>query len=112
MNLQYKQIVPALLIGCLLGLWAGFFLPRISGHWHHSGLDTERLLNKFTKELQLDANQKDAAKEILESYSARIKTFHEEIRASMHSDISHLLSAEQQQKFDDLMKRWEARHKK
>ncbi len=112
MNLQWKQIVPALLIGCLLGLWAGFLLPKISGHWRRNGLGTERLLNKFSKELSLDNAQRDAVKAVLESYSGKIKSFHEEIRASMNADIARLLSPEQQKKFEDLRTRWETRHKK
>lgn len=111
MNLKWKQIIPALLIGCLVGLWAGFFLPKIGRHWHN-GPDTERVLNRFTKELTLDAGQRDAVKVVLESYEGKIKSFHKDIRASMNTDISHLLSPEQQKKFTDLQARWEARHNK
>ena len=119
MKLDWKQVLPALLLGCLIGLWAGAWMHRAAlRHMRADMSDTQRLLDRFNAELKLDAGQKEAVKSILESYRAQMKALHEdsfkrfgEIRASMRGDISRLLNPEQLKRFQDIQSRWDARHK-
>ena len=118
MNLQWRQTLPALLLGCLLGLWAGVLLPKAARQWRPGAPDTGRMLNKFTTELRLDAGQKDAVKAVIDSYREQVKSIHarEEaplagLRAAMQDDIMKLLNPEQQRKFLEMQARWTARRK-
>ena len=119
MRLDWKQIAPALLLGCLIGIWGGAWLHRAGlRHMRTDATDTQRLLNKFNSELKLDAGQQDAVKAVLESYRTQMKALHEEhskrfgeIRASMRNDIAKLLNPEQLKRFQDIQSRWDAHHK-
>lgn len=113
MRLDWKQIVPALLVGCLLGFWGGALL----GHRRPPPPKTDRMLEKFSAELRLDPDQKAALKIILEQqiprFSAlRTRTDEElkEMRSSMNKEIDKLLKPEQQARFQELQARWETRH--
>jgi len=119
MRLDWRQVVPALLLGCLIGIWGGAWLHRAGlRHMRTDATDTQRLLNKFNSELKLDAGQQDAVKAVLESYRTQMKALHEEhskrfgeIRASMRNDIAKLLTPEQLKRFQDIQSRWDAHHK-
>ena len=119
MRLDWKQIVPALLLGCLIGIWGGAWLHRMGlRHMRANASDTQCLLDKFNSELKLDAGQQGAVKGVLESYRTQMKALHEEhskrfgeIRASMRADIAKLLNPEQLKRFQGIQSRWDARHK-
>lgn len=119
MRLDWKQIVPALLLGCLIGIWGGAWLHRMGlRHMRTDASDTQRLLIKFSSELKLEAGQQDAVKAVLESYRTQMKALHEdhakrfeEIRTSMRNDIAKLLSPEQVKRFQAIQARWDAHHK-
>jgi hypothetical protein len=106
-------------LGCLIGLWGGAWLHRAAlHHMRTRASDTQKLLDRVTAELKLDAGQQVAVKAVLESYRSRMKALHEEnskrfeeIRASMRGDLAKLLNPEQQRRFQDLQTRWDARHK-
>ena len=119
MKLEWKQVIPALLIGCIVGLLAGSCL-HMAALWrlHHGGSGTERLLNRFSKELKLDARQREGVKAVLETYRDKTKSLHQEtsarfmdVRASMRGDIEKLLTPEQQKKFKDMQARWDPHHR-
>lgn len=118
MRLDWKQILPALLIGCLAGFWGNTLLRSI-GHRRPSAPNVENMLEKFSAELSLDPSQKTALKIVLEQqvprFSAlRTRTDEElkEIRSSMNGEIDKLLKPEQQARFQELQARWEARHQR
>ena len=120
MKLEWKQVIPALLIGCIVGLLAGSGLHHAVAFWRirHGGPSTERLLNKFTKELKLDAAQTEGVKAVLETYRGKAQSVHQElfsrftdIRTSMRGDIEKLLSPEQQKRFQGMQSRWDSHHK-
>lgn len=119
MRVDWRQVIPALLIGCLVGLWGGAWLHRTSLRHTRTGFsDTQKLLDRFNAELKLDAGQQDAVRAILESYRSQMKTLHEdsskrfeEIRAAMRGDISKLLNPDQLKRFQDIQGRWDSRHK-
>jgi hypothetical protein len=119
MRVDWRQIVPALLLGCLIGIWGGAWLHRAALHHMRTRVsDTQQLLDRVNAELKLDAGQQVVVKAVLESYRTQMKTLHEEnikhieeIRASMRGDLAKLLNPEQQKRFQDLQARWDSRHK-
>lgn len=114
MRLDWKQILPALLVGCLAGFWAGALL----GH-RRPPPKTDRMLDKFSRELRLEAGQEESVKTILERYRPKFDALHGEtdarlleLRTAMNSELDKLLQPEQQARFKELQTRWEARHQK
>jgi len=114
MRPDWKQIVPALLLGCLLGLWTGAFL----GHRRHLPPSPDKMLSRFSKELRLEAGQREALRAVMESYRGRFDSLHaeaearlSELRQAMNGEIAKQLDAGQQKKFQEMQARWETRHK-
>ncbi|MFA6004260.1 MAG: periplasmic heavy metal sensor [Elusimicrobiota bacterium] len=119
MKIAWKQVVAALLVGCILGVAGGAVLSRVAfRRMHRSAPDPERMVKKLTFELGLDAQQQAGIRKIMESRRDSFKAMHkaanakfQELRTAMDADIERLLKPEQQQKFRELQARWEARHK-
>ena len=102
--------------GFLLGAaaMAGLGVLR---HHQRGHLNPDRMLQRFTRELALNADQQSAVKSLLEESAAGLQQLHQEtqsklsaIRLSMRSGIRETLNADQQKKFDQMSKRWDARH--
>lgn len=110
MRFDWKQVLPALLLGCLLGFWTGAIL----GH-RRAPRGPERMLDKFSRELRLEAGQRDSVKTVLETFRPRFDAQNErllELRMDMNKEIAKLLDPEQQKRFQEMQARWEARHKR
>lgn len=114
MRLDWKQILPALLVGCLAGFWAGALL----GH-RRPPAKTDRMLDRFSRELRLAAGQRESVKTVLEGYRPEFDALHDEtdarllaLRTAMNSELDKLLQPEQQARFKELQARWEARHQR
>lgn len=111
-------VVAGFLIGTLLG---GLVVSRcqisaLRQFWSR-GFDAQRILNKFNRELDLDAKQQAAVKDIIEKHHEKVLALHKEtaakfadIRMAMRADIAHQLNADQQRKFEAVVTKWEARH--
>ena len=120
MKPAWKQILPAfvlgLVFGAALGSWAHrTAVRRFAGDGHAS----KRMLEKFSKELKLDAGQKEAVRVILESRRDEMKAFRQEthkkfdaLRLAMHADIKKILTPEQQTRFAGMAARWESPRKR
>jgi|SRR5208282_189825 len=118
MSHQQKQLVAALLIGCLLGAAAGsrFQKMALNRFWQH-GPNTQRLLDKFNRELNLDAQQQETVKKIIDKHHSGMMALQKEtaakfdaLRMSMRSEMEKVLNPEQQKKFHEMTARWDASH--
>jgi hypothetical protein len=118
MNLQQKQLIAALLIGCLIGAAAGsqFQKMALQRFWEH-GPTTQHLLHKFSRDLSLDAQQQEAVKQIIEKHHDEMISMQKEmaekfqkIRLSMRADMAKVLNPSQQDKFREMAARWDASH--
>jgi Spy/CpxP family protein refolding chaperone len=110
MRLDWKQILPALLAGCLLGFWTGALLPH-----RRAPRGADRMLDKFSRELRLEAGQRDSLKAVLEGYRPKFDALNEQmlaLRRDMNLEISKFLTTEQGKRFQELQARWEARHQR
>ncbi|OGR60197.1 MAG: hypothetical protein A2X36_03470 [Elusimicrobia bacterium GWA2_69_24] len=77
------------------------------------------MVEKFSRELKLDAAQKDAVRAVLESRRESMRAFKketgarfDEIRLSMDSEIKKVLTPEQQKAFDAMHERMAARRRR
>ncbi len=115
----WKHLVWALAVGVAAGLALGLHLPR----WgllrpHRGGDPTARLVDRFSRDLKLTAEQRTKLTAILENTHKRIVGLHREegakfeaIRKETSRRIEKILTPDQAKRFHELEKRWEARHR-
>lgn len=113
MRLEWRQVVPALLIGLALGAGLGRW-----AHWrHHGGGSPERrygrMVERFSRALDLTPDQRDRVESILETKRQRIRALRaetrprfEEIRRSTKEEIRKVLTPEQAERFARLEEKW------
>lgn len=118
MNLQQKQLIASLLIGCLIGAAAGSHFQKMAMHrfWEH-GPNTQRLFTRFNNELNLDSQQQETTKKIIQRHHDEMLALQKEtlakfqaIRMAMRADMAKILNPDQQEKFHQMAARWDARH--
>jgi len=112
-----------IVIAFVLGGGVGFAVSRSCGLrlFHRHGDDAhaqQRLLNRFSSTVQLTPQQRTQVAAILETkrqkmdaLRAEIRPRFEEIRTSTSAEIRKLLTPEQQQTFDVMQVKWDARKK-
>ena len=120
MKIEWKQVAIAVLIGGAIG-FAG---ARISTpYFLHKRLERggfkEKMMDRFSKKLNLTSEQREKISSIFESsrqeiqkMQAEIKPRFEEIRTSTNAKIREVLNPEQQKKFDEMEAKWADRIKK
>ncbi len=120
MRPNWKPIAAAFLVGAVIGVLAGACFQRIAWHrsWQH-GADTQHILDRFTKELSLDAAQQESVKKVVEKYRADTKSLEaatserfDRLRAASRAELAKLLRPDQQAKFKAMTERWDARRRK
>lgn len=120
MTVSWKQVVPAILIGAVAGSAAtvGAFKYKRSV-WRDPAKRHERMLERFSKELDLSSEQKQKVSAIFESTRERLDALgtqtrpkFEALKAQADAEIRVLLSPEQQSKFDELQKKWEKKRRR
>lgn len=116
MRIDIKQVIPAVIAGMILG--AGLCLAR-SWHRRHGPPSPERMIAKMSRELGLEAAQKDSVKAVFSSHREKFKAFQDEsqaqfqqLQAALDADIEKVLDPEQRRKFAAYRARRQARHKK
>jgi hypothetical protein len=83
MSISWKQAVPVFALGLLLGAAGGSWAHRMAvRRFMRDGLPRpERMLDNLSRELKLDAGQKDALKKVLEAQHEKMQVFHLEAAA-------------------------------
>jgi hypothetical protein len=106
MRLDWKQAAPALLIGLILGGAAGAGLQRaaLRKAWRQ-GPDPARMLRRFERKLDLDAEQKAAILPILEKRRDGFKACADSSRDASRLEIEKLLKPEQKERFAAMTRR-------
>ena len=117
MILDYKRILWSLVVGFLVGAalarWAGV------GGRHLSSVERERhMFEHVSSKLELTPGQQQSLHAILDEKRQKIDALREEFRPrfeaihqSMRAEIRRMLDAQQQARFDEMEKEWEARRK-
>jgi hypothetical protein len=114
-NDKIKNPIILILLGLALGVGGTMGLSRL--RHRHRKLDPERLTQRFTRDLNLNAEQEKAVHLAMAASAAKLQSLREEtagkfkeIRVATRADVRKLLDPEQQKKFDDIAARWDARH--
>lgn len=118
MRLDLRQVIPALLIGLALGAGLGRW-----AHWRHYDGGHERrygrMVERFSRALDLTPNQRREVEAILERKRARLRALRgetrpklAEIRRSTRAEIRGILTPEQAERFDRLEEDWASRWRK
>lgn len=111
MKTPWKEVLVALLIGLVVGWFAAGKLQheRMVG-WKHG-----RMLERFSRELNLTPDQKSKVQKIMEDSRTKLEALHtemgpkfDEIRNASKQEIRAILTPEQTAKFDTLEAKWEA----
>ena len=113
MNKMIAVVCLAFAFGAGLGVWAGRELfPR---RWDQDRY-YQQMLEKFDRELGLDAGQRGKVEKILQDRRQKMKALKEEsrpryeqIRSSAQMEIRVLLTPEQRPKFDRMEAEWKER---
>ena len=114
MKAPRKEILVALVVGVCVGWFAASKFSHPPMHDWKNG----RMLERFSRKLDLTPDQKEKVAGILEvkreqflALRSQVKPQFEEIRSSSRAEIRKLLDPVQQEKFDRLQTEREARRK-
>ncbi len=118
MKPSWNLVLLAFLSGCLLGGALGIrHEKRVFHHFWEQGPDTQRLLSKLSRKLDLNPQQEDQVRSILETQRQKVLVLHQEmsvqfdaIRMAMRKEMEKTFTPEQQKKFTEMTQQWDARH--
>ena len=120
MKLAWKHVIVAFIVGVMVGIVGARGCVRFMVHRHwRSGQFQARMLQRFSSKLQLTPDQRthvaailDQKRQKIDALRAEIQPKFQEIRTSTAAEIRALLTPEQQQKFDAMNAKSEARAKR
>jgi uncharacterized membrane-anchored protein YhcB (DUF1043 family) len=111
MTLPWKYIIISLIAGLLLGAAAGMTYSRYQHRrWVKNG--PELFLKRLDREVQLTGVQRTQIGALLNADRDKITAFHDQIRKATEVEIRSQLTADQQTRFDAMVARHDAQHKK
>lgn len=103
------------LLAFAIGAGVGFFASTRSFEGRPHG-GTERLVQKFARELRLDDAQTAHVRSVLESKRAQVRALREEtrpryeaLRAASKAEIAKVLTPDQLARFEELEAEWRVR---
>ncbi len=115
MRIHWKEI----LIGLAAGIFVGWFAAFGAVHCGLQGWRPEKKLEILSRELRLDAGQKQKIQRILEDTREKIEALRaenkprlESVRTQAREEIAALLTPAQKEKFEKLHSKWEGRREK
>ena len=118
-KIHWHQVVISVLIGFALGTVFGQRHGEESwrAHWK-KGSKRQEMVERFSKELHLSADQKNQVAAIFEAKHPQMEILRDEmkpkfeaLRASTQAEIRKLLTPEQEKKFDEMNAKMEERWK-
>lgn len=115
----WLHLILALAVGLAAGVAIGLHMPRWAFmHMHRGGNPTARMVEKFSRDLKLDAAQREKLTAILERTHKRVMDLRkgvgprfEAIRRETSAEIAKILTPEQAARFREMEKKWDARHR-
>jgi len=111
----YIYFILTFLLGVILGGAGTFFFTWYTGHWHMR-FDRQRIVDRMRRDLNLSDNQAQQLKQIMDETDVKFKELRKQtapafnnVRNEMHDRIRRILTSEQTVKFDEIVRRHEAR---
>jgi len=114
----YIYFALTFLLGVVVGGTCVYYYAWSAGHWRRP-FDRQSFVRRLKGELELSDSQVTQLDRILDGSTSRVRTAQEQsdaqlnsIRQDTRSQIRQILSPEQSQKFDELVRRWDERRKR
>ncbi len=120
MNIHWKQVIAALLVGFVAGglTVSGLKAACFQKSWKHGDMKTH-IMKKFDKKLNLTEDQKQKVSAIFDETHPKMMALRAETRPKFEAlkteasqKIRLLLTEDQQVKFDQMEAKWKERMKK
>lgn len=114
-------LLGAVFLGGVLAGSGGLVLAHRAGFVAAPGgrRSTEAYLHRLTRDLKLDARQRDSVRAILERYRPAMDSLRQDVdikfsalRLSIRGEITGVLTPEQRQRYDELTQRMDAERKR
>jgi Spy/CpxP family protein refolding chaperone len=113
----YLYFIVTFLLGIIVGGAGVLFYGWYGGHWHH-GSEKRRVVQRFTRELNLNDAQVKQLDQIMDDSMKRFEDLRKQFepqfdaaREESNNRIRQILTPEQLVKFNEMVRRFEERRK-
>jgi len=114
----YLYFTLTFLLGVVVGATSVYYYAWSTGHFHRP-FNRQSFVKRLKKELNLSDTQIPQLEQILDGSTARFSAAQQQsdaqlnaIRQETRSQIRQILTPEQSQKFDELVRRWDERRRR
>ncbi len=113
----YLYFALTFLLGVVVGGASVYYYAWSTGHWHRP-FNRQSFVQRVKSELNLSDTQVPQLEQILEGSTSRFAAAQQQsdaqlnaIRQETRNQIRQILTPEQSQKFDELVRRWDERRR-
>jgi TPP-dependent 2-oxoacid decarboxylase len=114
----YVYFVLTFVLGIIVGAAGVYCYGWYTGHWHRR-FSRHRVVEYLRRELDLSQTQTQQLQQILQEMNKKESELHDkvepqfqEIREEARNETRKILNAQQLEKFNAMVKRWDARREK
>jgi hypothetical protein len=114
----YLYFVLTFLLGAIVGGTSVYYYAWSTGHWHRP-FNRQDFVHRLKVELSLSDTQVSQVEQIIEGTTGKLRSAQQQadaqfnaIREESRNGIRKILSPEQIQKFDELVRRWDERRRR
>jgi len=114
----YLYFALTFLLGAIVGGTCVYYYAWSTGHWHRP-FNRQSFVSRLKTDLNLSDTQVPQLEQILEGSTKRFRSAQQQadsqlnaIREETRTSIRQLLTPEQSQKFDALVRRWDERRRR
>jgi len=114
----YLYFALTFLLGVIVGGTSVYYYAWSTGHWHRP-FNRQSFVQRVKGELNLSDAQVPQLEHILDGSTSRFRAAQQQsdaqlnaIREETRSQIRQILTPEQSQKFDELVRRWDERRRR
>lgn len=111
----YLYFILTFLLGIIVGGAAVLFYAWNTGHWHHP-FDRQRLVRRLTRELKLNDVQVQQLNQIMDGTAKKMADLRKQmdpefdaVRKASQDRVRQILTPEQLNKFNEMVRRFEER---
>ena len=114
----YLYFALTFLLGAIVGGTCVYYYAWSTGHWRRP-FDRQRFVSRLKGELNLSDTQVPQLEQILEGSTKKVRSAQQQadaqlnaIREETRNNIRQILSPQQTQEFDELVRRWDERRRR
>lgn len=113
----YLYFAATFVLGVIIGGAAVFIYAWNTGHWHR-GFNRDRVVHHLQEELGLSSPQVQQVRQIIDDEGKKFSELQKQVepqfmavREDTRNRIRQLLSPQQLSKFNEMVRRWDERHR-